>query len=120
MAKKESFSTTGDLKATKTSVTTQPRYFSFGTDAIIDIKIQMSILQSVTGEDPYLDRDTAMKRASLWKGWYLQAANNSRQFVMHHLPTIACDFVHVWELVELSVVDDVIPQRLLNQIGDQI
>jgi hypothetical protein len=32
--------------------------FSFGTDVIIDIKIQMSILGSVTGEDPYLDGDT--------------------------------------------------------------
>jgi hypothetical protein len=41
---KESFSTTGDSKATKTSVTAQPRYFSFGTDVIIDLKIQMSIL----------------------------------------------------------------------------
>jgi hypothetical protein len=62
-----------------------------------------------------------MKRASLWKGWYLQTANDSRQFVMHHLPAIANNYVHVWELVELLVVDeDVIPQCLLHQIGDQI
>jgi hypothetical protein len=49
------FLTTGDLKSAETTVTAVPRYFSFGAD-VVDIKIQMSILRSVTGEDPYLDR----------------------------------------------------------------
>jgi hypothetical protein len=64
----KSFLTTGDLKATKTSVTAMPRYFSFGTD-VINIKIQMSIMRSVTGQqDRSLDHDTSINRGSLWKG----------------------------------------------------
>jgi hypothetical protein len=117
--KGEPFSTTGDLKATKASVIQIPRYFSFGTD-VIDIKIQMSILRSVTGKDPNLDPATAIKRASLWKGWYLRTPNNSRQFVLQHLPAIAREYAHAWGLAELIADDDAIPPRLLQQIGDQI
>jgi hypothetical protein len=85
---------TGGLKVAKTSITAsitaKPRYFSFGKDSVIDIKIQRSILQSVTGEDPYLDHDTAINRAaSLWKGWYLRKATDSRQFVLNFLSDVA-------------------------------
>ena len=73
---RELFFMTGDLKAAETTVTAVPRYFSFGQD-VIDIKLQMSILWSVTGEDPYLDRETAINRGSLWKGWYLNKARES-------------------------------------------
>jgi hypothetical protein len=54
------------------------------------------------------------------KDWYLNKARNSMQFVLHHLPVIACKYVHVWGL-ELIVDDDhVISQHLLRQIDDQI
>jgi hypothetical protein len=117
---RELFFTTGDLKAAETTVTAVPRYFSFGQD-VIDIKLQMSILRSVTGEDPYLDRETAINRGSLWKGWYLNKARESRQFVLHHLPIIARKYVHVWGLEFILVDDnDVISQHFLRQIDDQI
>ena len=54
------------------------------------------------------------------KDWYLNKARNSMQLVLHHLPVIACKYVHVWGL-ELIVDDDhVISQHLLRQIDDQI
>jgi hypothetical protein len=93
--------------------------FSFGTD-VIDIEIQMSILRSVTDKDPNLDPAAAIKRASLWKGWYLRTPNDSRQFLLQHLPAIACEYAHTWGLAELIADDDAIPPRLLQQIGDQI
>jgi hypothetical protein len=93
-----SFLTTGDLKAAETAVTAAvPRYFSFGAD-VVDIKMQMPILRSDTGEYPYLDRETAINRGSLWKGWYLNKSRDSRQFLLHHLPAIACKYVQVWGL----------------------
>jgi hypothetical protein len=117
---RESSFTTGDLKAAETTVTAVPRYFSFGAD-VIDIKIQMSILRSVTGKDPYLDRETAINRGSLWKGWYLNKARDSRQFVLHHLPVIASNYVHVWVLEWiLADNDDVISPHLFRQVDDQI
>ena len=82
----------------------------------------MSILRSVTGKDPYLDQETAINRGSLWKGWYLNKARDSRQFVLHHLPVIARNYVHVWWLEWILVLDngDVISPHLLRQVDDQI
>jgi hypothetical protein len=62
----------------------------------------------------HLDHDTAINRASLWKG--------SQQFLFNHIPVgIArkCVNVNAWEL-ELIFNSNVIPQCLLHQINDQI
>jgi hypothetical protein len=66
-SQREPFLTTGDLKTAGTTATAVPRYFSFGAD-VVDIKMHVSILRSVTGEDPYLDQETAFNRSSLWEG----------------------------------------------------
>jgi hypothetical protein len=54
-------------------------------------------------------------------GTYKQLTTLRVGSFFHHLPAIARDYIHVWELDELLVVEeDMIPQRLLHQIGDQI
>jgi hypothetical protein len=66
-----------------------------------------------------LDDDTAINRASLWKGWCLQKAANSRQCDLNDLvPAIACQYDHVWKLELID--EDMILRRLLYQIGDHI
>jgi hypothetical protein len=99
-----------------------PRYFSFGADdvVVIDIKIQMSILRFVTGEDTHLDAVTASQRSSLWKGWYLKyPPRESRQFILNHLPDVARQHGHVWGL-RAGVEDEVIGESTLVFIRDQI
>jgi hypothetical protein len=111
------FSTAGDLNAKRTSVNVKPRYFSVGKD-VIEIKIQMSILRSVTAEDQSLNRDTARVRGSIWKGWYLKHPIESRKFRLSHLPGIAKAYEHVWELVGVDA--EVISDSTLNEIDHQI
>ena len=107
------------MSTTKTSVTAKPRYFSSGAH-VIDIKTQMSILQSVTGKDPYLDPVIATSRASLWKGWYSKQAIDSRKFIRDHLPAIASKYILVWDLEGILDAQEVMPQHFLYRIGDQI
>jgi hypothetical protein len=111
------FSTAGDLNAKKTYVNARPRYFSVGKD-VIEIKIQISILRSVTGEDQSLNSDTARDRGSIWKGWYSKYPIESRKFRLSHLPAIAKDFEHVWELVGVDA--EVISDIKLDEIDHQI
>jgi hypothetical protein len=85
--KREAFATDRlDRLAAAGKVNRAPRWFSFGLHCM-DIKKQLQIMKSVTGEAPTMDKATAERRKATWLAWHDNVPE--QEFKRRHLPTIA-------------------------------
>jgi hypothetical protein len=91
--RKEAFAT--DRLATVTKSNHVPCWVSFGLDQM-DIKKQLKIMKSVTGEAPRMDKATSERRKATWLAWY-QDKELGQEYNLSHLPTIARQYCDKWE-----------------------
>jgi hypothetical protein len=69
-----------------------PRWFSFGLDQKMNIKKQLKIMKSVTGEAPRMDKATSERRKATWLAWY-QGKESGQEYNLSHLLPLLNNFV---------------------------
>jgi hypothetical protein len=116
--KKEAFST--NRLAARTKVNHASCWFSFGLDQM-NIKKQLKIMKSVTGEAPRMDKAIAEWRKATWLAWY-QGKDLGQEFKMSHLPTIARQYCDEWDakIPENEDISNRIDQDILRRIAKEI
>jgi len=97
-------------------ISRQPRYFSFGPDTV-EIKMQLSIVKLVIGEDSTLDEETAKRHQQLWKGWYLKEREACVVFERDDLPVIVQCFPSIWNVNAPPSNDQPMPRDVAAKDG---
>eukprot|EP00978_Attheya_sp_CCMP212_P032757 scaffold129363_cov50-Attheya_sp.AAC.1 len=87
----------------------------------MEIKTQIAIMKTVTGEAPRMDKATAEKRKNIWVAWYHK--ESTQEFEMsQHLPTIARQFHDELDVV-IPADDDISKQidpKILESVAQEI